>query len=102
MEGTKVPEMSVTCEGLPPVRRPNSMLRLFTEQVAEELERARQKHPHRLASLHEGYAVILEEFDELWEEIKTQKVSYYAVLTELVQVAAMCQRLAEDMELAET
>ncbi len=69
----------------------------FQKDVREELLRARKGFP-AINSLHEGYAVILEELDEFWDECKKQhNVRSPAQLhAELVQVAAMCQRTAED------
>ncbi len=53
-------------------------------------------------SLHEGYAVLLEEVDELWDEVKKKQNGrdYERVYRELVQVAAMATRLAVDVVLA--
>jgi hypothetical protein len=70
----------------------------FLSLVAAELAKARAKH-RSIYSLHEGYAVVLEELDELWDEVRAQEVSRERVLKELVQVAAMCQRFAEDCDL---
>ena len=39
------------------------------EDVVYELEYVKRKFPG-YKSVHEGYAVILEELDELWDEIK--------------------------------
>jgi len=71
------------------------MSETFPELVATELARARKLFPRRQASMHEGYAVMLEEVDELWESIRCD-FTRRAILTEAVQVAAMAQRLAED------
>lgn len=70
----------------------------FTALVAEELHQARAANPP-FHNLHEGYAVLLEEVDELWDEIKKKRaVRSPAKLTEeVVQIAAMCQRLYEDV-----
>lgn len=62
--------------------------------VRAELDRAEQKH-HAFNSGHEGYAVILEELDELWDAIKADKQYLrYSGSTahEAVQVAAMAVR----------
>lgn len=72
----------------------------FPNLVAAELKKARAKH-RGIQSRHEGYAVLLEEVDELWEEIKAQDVNQDKLGKELVQVAAMCQRFAEDCYLAD-
>lgn len=69
----------------------------FPSLVKAELEKARRKHPGVQHNLHEGYAVILEELDEFWDVVKSQKPDKAHALEELVQVAAMCQRTAEDL-----
>jgi NTP pyrophosphatase (non-canonical NTP hydrolase) len=64
----------------------------FDEQlqdIVRELRRANQTHPRPFASAHEGYAVLIEEVDELWDEIKRSKVDRVALRKEAVQVAAM-------------
>jgi hypothetical protein len=55
-----------------------------------------------MASAHEGWAVLLEEVDELWEEVKKKPAKRDPVhmYGELVQVAAMAQRMAEDIVLS--
>lgn len=64
--------------------------------VLAELYSAGIKHPTPMHSRHEGYAVIMEELDELWDEIKFQKPDPVKVRKEAVQVAAMALRfLAE-------
>lgn len=72
----------------------------FAELVAAELESARRKH-QPIASAHEAYAVILEELEEFKAEVfkRAAMRSWDAMLTELVQTAAMCQRAAEDLNL---
>lgn len=52
---------------------------------------------------HEAYAVILEEMDELWTEIKKKsknrsKKNKNAIRHEATQVAAMAIRLITDLE----
>lgn len=71
----------------------------FQSAVAAELCRARQKHGKPLNSMHEAYAVLLEEIEELWEEIrlKREQRSVSHMTEELVQIAAVCQRTAEDV-----
>lgn len=46
-------------------------------------------------SAHEGYAVLLEEVDELWDEIKS--MDRERLREEAVQVAAMALRLILDV-----
>ena len=69
----------------------------FAALVAQELADAREGHA-RINSLHEGFAVILEEVDEFKAEVwkKRSKRDLNNVLIELVQIGAMAQRVAED------
>jgi len=50
-------------------------------------------------SSHEGYAVIKEELDELWEEIRKKPYhrSHTALRKEAIQVAAMAARFVLDL-----
>jgi hypothetical protein len=60
--------------------------------VLDELRRAVDTHGD-MASPHEGYAVILEELDELWDEIKNNKNDTTAAqYREAMQVGAMAIR----------
>lgn len=65
-------------------------------EAAIELDRARRKFAP-FHSAHEGYAVILEELDELWEEIRRKVPSRELMRKEAVQVAAMALRFIEDV-----
>lgn len=76
----------------------------FNEMVDAELARARDKFPEpahiphnwtRGMIAHYFYAVIKEELDEVWELVKSQHGSTDEMISELVQVAAMCRRFAE-------
>lgn len=65
------------------------------DAVQIELERARRLHgPMR--SCHEGYAVLLEEVEEPWAEIKKQHRDPSRIRKEAVQVGAMALRFIED------
>ena len=70
----------------------------FTELVREELVKARKNHGPQ-SSYHEGYAVLLEEVDELWDEVKkkTSNRNHGDTLKELVQIASCSQKMAEDV-----
>lgn len=68
----------------------------FPELVAAELARARAVNP-LFHTRHEGLAVIEEEFLELRTEVFQREPLAGRLLEELVQVAAMCQRFAEDL-----
>lgn len=65
--------------------------------VAEELRLARRNH-RPINSVHEGFAVILEEVWEFWDEVKKRagQRDGATMCRELVQIAAMAQRTAED------
>lgn len=71
---------------------------LTLSDVADELERAIENYPP-FASAHEGYAVILEELDELWDEVKPKpsERSVERMRAEAVQVAAMSMRFVLDV-----
>jgi NTP pyrophosphatase (non-canonical NTP hydrolase) len=64
--------------------------------ASQELARATKKHG-AMASAHEGYAVIKEELDELWEQIKKQQRDEESIRKEAVQVAAMALRFVIDV-----
>ena len=69
-----------------------------TTEVLHEVGRAKTKFlPFN--SAHEGYAVLLEEVDELWEEVKkNQKVRDKALMRkEAIQCAAMAVRFVMDV-----
>ncbi len=70
----------------------------FPRAVRSEIIRAYNMHGP-INSLHEGYAVILEEMDEAWEEIKKKrsKRDMKHLLGEFVQIGAMAQKVAEDV-----
>jgi len=74
----------------------------FPAIVEMELHNARAHWPISQNSAHEGFAILRKEVDELWDEVrKNQKVRNPAdMLKELVQIAAMAQRMAEDVVLA--
>jgi molybdopterin biosynthesis enzyme len=64
-------------------------------EVMAELNNATTNWPP-FNSAHEGWAVMAEEFDELWEHVKTnqKKRDLAAMRKEAVQVAAMAMRFA--------
>lgn len=66
------------------------------EEIRQELKRAMSIHPPML-SLHHGKAVIEEEFDELWDEIKLKNPDKEKLRAEAIQVAAMAVRFIHDL-----
>lgn len=63
--------------------------------VRAEVDTATEKFA-AFNSTHEGYAVILEELDELWECVK-QNDQTTAMYNEAIQVAAMAIRFVMDL-----
>jgi hypothetical protein len=68
------------------------------DEVDEELAEATENYPP-MRNYHEGYAVILEELDELWDEIKKRPTERDAksLRNEARQVAAMALRFMVDL-----
>ena len=68
--------------------------------VEREVTRAMGLHPSQ-HSAHESYAVILEEVDEFWEEVRKRNCQRdkQAMRTELIQIAAMAVRAIHDLGL---
>lgn len=63
--------------------------------IVAEFLRATRKFG-TFASAHEGYAILLEEVDELWEEVKKGSSPKY-LQDEAVQVGAMALRFIIDV-----
>lgn len=66
-------------------------------EIADEYLRASERFGP-FNSAHEGYAVILEELDEAWDEIKAN--SSERAIEEMIQVGAMAMRFVIDMRAA--
>lgn len=63
--------------------------------IRDEVLRAARKFPE-FNSPHEGYAVLLEEVDELWDEVKANKGRSFDAHVEAIQVGAMAVRYMLD------
>lgn len=87
-------------EKLPVSREGRKGRQGFPLAVAEELRSARSLHGP-ITGTHDGYGRILEEVDEFWEQVKLRKElrNRKNMFRELVQIAAMAQRTAEDLDL---
>ncbi len=68
-------------------------LQIALKLVQDEYYHATAKFG-RFASSHEGFAVLLEESDELWEEVKHGTTD--RIREEAIQVAAMALRFLVD------
>ena len=75
------------------------------EEVVRELANAREFFPKPFASAHEGYAILKEEVDELWADVKMSQLGHPEHLRhrndcmrkEAIQVAAMAVRFVIDV-----
>lgn len=81
-------EITPTLEG-----RVDSILSSIREEV---LAAARKHKP--MNSAHEGYSVLLEEVDELWDHVKADTGYTPEAMDEARQVAAMGVRYVLDLE----
>jgi len=73
------------------------MIPIFNE-IRREVAIAQSKY-HPFHSNHEGYAVLKEEVDELWDDIKASKdiVADESMRKECIQIAAMAVRFILDL-----
>ena len=76
---------------------PQASVRKVLFMLQEELECAMKKHPVGFHTPHEGYAVILEELDELWDLVKADKARGSDAEREAIQIAAMAVRYVLDI-----
>lgn len=67
--------------------------------IAAEVERAK-RHGEMFASLHEAYAVILEELDEVWDITRQKRKNRDALelRKEFIQLAAMAVKALASMD----
>jgi hypothetical protein len=64
--------------------------------ISGEFRKATEAHG-KFNSAHEGYAVLAEELDELWAEVKRKDRDMAAMRKEAVQVGAMALRFLVDV-----
>lgn len=67
---------------------------VFLADVLEGLQKAYKKHGKEPWGRHEFYAILKEEVDELWDEIKLDSEQVF-VEKEMVQIVAVCLRYIE-------
>ncbi len=73
-------------------------LKEATKLATAEVNRATKKY-EQFQSAHEGYAILLEEVDELWDAVKLKQKSSERInelRKEAIQVAAMALRFLTD------
>jgi hypothetical protein len=68
----------------------------IVQELADALDKARDKHAP-MNSPHEGWAVIAEELDELWDHVRSDTGRSAAARHEAIQIAAMGLRYAIDL-----
>lgn len=68
-------------------------------EIEAELQSARVKHPTTFRSSYEGYAILLEEVRELFDEIcrREEERDLAKMRHEATQIAAMAWRFVEDL-----
>ncbi|MFW6149830.1 MAG: hypothetical protein ACOC6D_08225 [Atribacterota bacterium] len=66
------------------------------DRVTKEYQKAISKFS-TFNTAHEGYAIIKEELDELWDEIKKKNSDSEAMGKEALQVATMALRFITDI-----
>lgn len=69
---------------------PNGKYGEATEAVYNEVSRAKSIYQEDFNSTHEGFAVLKEEVDEMWDDVKANKKE--EAVQEAIQVAAMAIR----------
>ena len=67
------------------------------QEIDAERKRAKDLWPGMFKNYHEAYAVILEEVDELWDEIKKKEQDPLRIREESIQAAAMLVRLIDEL-----
>lgn len=67
------------------------------ELVKAEIERGVRLHGN-YNSTHEAYAVLLEEVDEFWDEVKKRHKDYPAMKKEAIQIAAIAIRICDEID----
>jgi hypothetical protein len=74
---------------------------MIYEQIDNEVRKATSNF-EKINSFHEGYAIIKEEIEEFWDEVKKYPKNFEPekMKKELIQVAAMCVRIIDDLNLS--
>jgi hypothetical protein len=68
------------------------------DEVDRELTRAQEVFP-AMRSPHEASAVVREEYEEFWDEVRLKTGTRAGMRKELIQLAAMAVRAIEDLGL---
>ena len=78
------------------------MISVTVTDICDEFYRARRLFPRSSASAHEAFAILKEEVDELWDEVRgksngDQTERKLKMRQEAVQIAAMAIRFIEEI-----
>lgn len=79
------------------IHTPTSLEKIASEAMHEVLRASRLYRKHN--SPHEAYAILKEEVDEFWDEVKKEIHDNAAMRKELIQIAAMAMRTIHDLKL---
>lgn len=83
------------------IPQPEPKVQMYLDAIRDEFLEAAATHNAPMHSLHEGYAVILEEMDELkaevWKNPRKHPDRNALARKEAIQVAAMALRLLHDV-----
>lgn len=81
-----------------PSQFPDNEIEYAAQDAIKEVEQATANWP-AFNSAHEGFGVLKEEVDELWDHVKTnqKKRDLVAMKKEAIQVAAMALRFAVEV-----
>ena len=71
---------------------------IIAAEMLKELNRANQLYGTSFHSPHEGYAVMLEEMDELFDEIRKKHPDHNRLREEALQVGAMAIKFIQSLE----
>ncbi len=65
--------------------------------IQAEHNKAKVKYKQNFNSVHEGFAVLKEEVDELWDECKRKHPAKEQLREEAVQIGAMALRFINEL-----
>ena len=65
--------------------------------IQAEHDKAKKKYTQNFTSNHEGFAVLKEEVDELWDEVKRKHPSNEQMREEAIQIGAMALRFLNEL-----
>ena len=71
---------------------------IIASAMVEELERANKIHGTSFNSPHEGYAVMLEEMDELFDEIRKKRPDKDRMRDVAIQIGAMAIKFIQSLD----